>query len=639
MRKQEREKKIMEMLLEKSNGLTGDELAKQLGVSSRTVRSDIKEITEKLAPLGSHIIAAPNKGYRLIQMDQEEDLLQAVTEEEHGIGHESVKEQQNYIISRFLICCLQDKAITQMNLADDMYLGISTIKKYLGEVRGRFQEYALSIEQYRTDGLRLAGDEGNIRTFFVDFLQNVRDTEILKILFDKVSQKDMENILMRIPSLRKLQLTDTARQSLIVQSALSIYRSEHGHLLECPASLAQKLENTFEYVCAKDVANELFRYIGVDLSYSEVFYLTRCLLTSKKLLDIGDSINDEHMKQLVEKVLTAVDDQFGYDFRSDDYLKDGLILHLRIAIARVNFRVAIRNEMLETVKQDYPLAFQIAVYAAQVMRDIEGIVFNENEIGYIALHFGASMSRRGMEEAAKPKRVYIVCSAGLGVSIMLRAKIQEYFHSDIHVLGVLPAYKLTDEMIEEADYIFSTVQVPFASPKIIRVNHMLRKEDIARIQRVVFHRNADVQAKEIQEFFHASSFFADKDFKTRDECLEFLTEQAMQAGYLDEKGKASVFEREKMSSTAIGDLAAIPHAFNTAKAVSNISVLLLQSPIDWGGMPVQVIFLLSIEQRKAAVWEKVFLKLYDFIKEGRGIERLLKYRSYDKFIADFEAVL
>ena len=113
----------------------------------------------------------------------------------------------------------------------------------------------------------------------------------------------------------------------------------------------------------------------------------------------------------------------------------------------------------------------------------------------------------------------------------------------------------------------------------------------------------------------------------------------MQAGYLDEKGKASVFEREKMSSTAIGDLAAIPHAFNTAKAVSNISVLLLQSPIDWGGMPVQVIFLLSIEQRKAAVWEKVFLKLYDFIKEGRGIERLLKYRSYDKFIADFEAVL
>lgn len=639
MRKQEREKKIMELLLEKSNGLTGDEIAKQLGVSSRTVRSDIKQITEKLAPLGSHIIAAPNKGYRLIQMEQEEDLLQVVTEEEHGIGHEGVKEQQNYIISRFLLCCLQDKAITQMTLADDMYMGISTIKKYLGEVRSRFQEYALTIEQYRTDGLRLAGDESNIRIFFVDFLQHVCDTKILKLLFDKISQKDMENILMRITSLRKLQLTDTARQNLIVQVALSIYRSEHGHLLECPASLAQKLENTFEYVCAKDIANELFRYIGVDLSYSEVFYLTRCLLTSKKLLDIGDSINDEHMKQMVEKVLAAVDDQFGYDFRTDDYLKDGLILHLRIAIARVNFRVAIRNEMLETVKQDYPLAFQIAVYAAKVMRDIEGVVFNENEIGYIALHFGASMSRRGMEEEAKPKRVYIVCSAGLGVSIMLRAKIQEYFHSEIHVLGVLPAYKLTDEMVQEADYIFSTVQVPFSSPKIIRVNHMLRKEDIARIQRVVFHRSVDVQVKEIQMFFHESSFYVDKDFQTRDECLDFLTDQAIKAGYLDQAGKTSVFEREKMSSTAIGDLAAIPHAFNTAKAVSNISVLVLDSPIDWGGMPVQVVFLLSIEQRKAAIWEKVFLKLYEFIKKRQGIELLLKHRSYNQFMEAFEAVL
>lgn len=62
MRKQEREKKIMEMLLEKSNGLTGDELAKQLGVSSRTVRSDIKEITEKLAPLAVISLLRPIRG-------------------------------------------------------------------------------------------------------------------------------------------------------------------------------------------------------------------------------------------------------------------------------------------------------------------------------------------------------------------------------------------------------------------------------------------------------------------------------------------------------------------------------------------------------------------------------------------------
>ena len=72
--------------------------------------------------------------------------------------------------------------------------------------------------------------------------------------------------------------------------------------------MAQKLEETFEYSAAKEVANEIFRYTGIDIPYSEVFYITRCLLTGKKLLDIGSTVNDAHVKELVERVLIAVDE-------------------------------------------------------------------------------------------------------------------------------------------------------------------------------------------------------------------------------------------------------------------------------------------------------------------------------------------
>ena len=99
------------------------------------------------------------------------------------------------------------------------------------------------------------------------------------------------------------------------------------------------------------------------------------------------------------------------------------MLHLRIAIARVQFHMAIRNELLETVKHDYPVPFQISVYAAKVVSDIEGSSLMKMRSAILP-PFGAAMSRNSMMDLDEVKRVYIVCSAGLGVSMLLKAKVR-----------------------------------------------------------------------------------------------------------------------------------------------------------------------------------------------------------------------
>lgn len=639
MQKQERYKKILEMLLKNPDGMTGMELARRLNVSSRTIRSDIKTLQDMISDQQSRILAAPNRGYKLQREENADDLLRLVDGKGSAVGLTSAGEQQNYIISRFLECSLKDSSVTQMTLADEMYVGLSTVKNYLNTTRERFAEYDIKIAQYKTEGMRLEGAEGDLRSFIVDYLHEVRDEGLRGLLFDKIGYDAMEKILSQTASIRNLQLTDTARHDLAVQTALAIHRSASGQTIECRASMAQKLEETFEYSAAKEVANEIFRYTGMDIPYSEVFYITQCLLTGKKLLDIGSTVNDAHVKELVEKVLIAVDEKFGLDFTADAYLKDGLMLHLRIAIARVNFRVNIRNELLGSVKQDYPLAFQIAVYAAKMVREIDHIEFNENEIGYIALHFGASMSRNSMAEDEHPKNVYVVCSAGLGVSVLMKAKLKEHFRGSIQVISVLPAYKLTAEMLEEADYIISTVPLDLDSPKVIRVNHMLRTDDIEKIRRIMFKKQDTLDAETMRQFFHVNGFYVDKSFRTREECLDFLTDEAIRNGWMDAEAKNSVFERERMSSTAIGDYVAIPHALSTESMTSNISVLILKEPVQWEDFPVRVVFLLNIEQAKASLWEKLFLKLYEFIKEQHGLESLLKHKSYEKFLEEFTAVL
>jgi lichenan operon transcriptional antiterminator len=301
----------------------------------------------------------------------------------------------------------------------------------------------------------------------------------------------------------------------------------------------------------------------------------------------------------------------------------------------VNFRVGIRNVLLDSIKKDYPLAFRLGVLAAKVVWEREQVRFNESEIGYLALHFGAAMSRNNIEEKDVVKNVLIVCSAGLGVSILLNAKVKEHFHHRLHVMRVLPAYELTEEVLSQADYVLTTVPLPeWENSKIIQVNHMLRQEDIDKIEQVIFHQ--PVLSREfMKSFFDERAFFLDKEFQTREECLEFLTEQAISLGFMSRDSKASAFAREKLSPTSIGDMAAIPHSLDANAAVSNISVLVLKKPIPWGDLPVQIVFLLNIEHGKSALWEELFLRLYHYVKKSQGLASILKNRSFPRFLEEF----
>ena len=104
-----------------------------------------------VAAFKSEIIAAPNKGYRLEAKEPREMLLQFSDESTSQVGMVQSVSQQNYIVGRFIVACLDDDSVTQMNLSEAMHVGISTIKKYLAETRQKLAEWNLTLEQYKTE--------------------------------------------------------------------------------------------------------------------------------------------------------------------------------------------------------------------------------------------------------------------------------------------------------------------------------------------------------------------------------------------------------------------------------------------------------------------------------------------------------
>ena len=427
-------RKIIEILLDHPEGMKGDDIASRLKVSSRTIRSDIKRLQELLDMHGIKISAITNRGYKLERNDVHEVLMNVLP----AISSQEMLSDKNerllYLVGYFLEALMTNKSVTQGELADEMYVALSSLKAYLNELREFLEDYFLKIVTYRNEGLRLKGDENDLRTCIVDYQREVKNPTLHALIYHEVSSQEISLLIEDVMKQCSIQLTDKARESLCLQMALAVRRSAEGHLTVCSSSVAQELEKSFEYRIAREMVNALYKATGKDIPYNEVFYLSKCLLTSKKLSvmpetvkenifrnENADSLSDK-LVPLIDEILYTIEKNYGLDFGSDEYLKEGLLLHLRIAIAQINFRMGMRNDLLSSIKSEYPLAFQLGILAARIVRERVHIIFQENEIGYIALHFGAAMSRNHIKEADVSKRIVIVGSVGLGISIMLKTR-------------------------------------------------------------------------------------------------------------------------------------------------------------------------------------------------------------------------
>ncbi|WP_231037545.1 BglG family transcription antiterminator, partial [Pectinatus frisingensis] len=463
-----------------------------------------------------------------------------------------------------------------------------------------------------------------------------RGVEVSKTLFYDINVVDLDTIIKIILNKKNLQLTDAAKSNLCIHTAIAIKRSKINKQVSYPASMAQKIEETFEYNVAKEIVSAIYSEMGIDVSYGEAYYITQCLLASKKVLDIGKESADKiHVKEMVNKILKEVKRTLSIDFTSDKYLIDGLTLHLNVTLSRIQFNMNIRNELLKTIKNDYPLAFQMGIIAGKVVEENDQIKVNENEIGYIALHFGAAISRNGINNKAKVKNVIIVCSAGLGMAVLLKAKIEEHFKGQINIKKIIPGYSVDKSILDDVDFVLSTVPLDnINSDKVIEIHHMLGKSDIKKIEQRILNKKV-IEKDDIVDFFSEENFYVDKDFKEKNECLDFLTEEAIKKQLMTEQTKKSVFERESLSSTSIGELIAIPHPIYNDADTSFISICTLKQPIIWNDFLVQAIFLLNIEKEKSQLWEEIFLKLYEYIKNNNGIKILLQTKSFDIFLHQF----
>lgn len=627
---------LLNLLKTHPNGLSGSILSHYLKVSTRTIRSDIKVLREIALKYDINIQSTKKNGYFLIT-NQTSKLINLEkflsNEPQHSL--ENYTERIQYVQLILIRNFLNNMPITQTALADKLYISLNSLKNILNDIKKDLSYYSIKIIPFKSQGILLSGNELNIRIFIIDkicqnkynsyytdFINRYYDTKINDILTQFITKYNLKNLNIDI-------------FKLTIQIIIITIREKDKYFIKYDIKTIQQIEKTLEYQIAKKLSNILLIKLNLNITLSDVYFIAQNLLINKKFLNNTLNLPNKKIYKLTINILKKIKQDFFIDFTNDKFLIRTLSLHLEVALNRIDFNFNIQNTSLNTIKIEYPFAFQLAIIASQEIYNQEHVSFNDNEIGYIALHFAAALNRNDIRHIQIPKKnIILVCEAGIGTAVLLKENLKKIFSNQINIIDVLPAYNVNDSILNKIDFIFSTVplnNISSSTNKIIQINSILQSEDIKKISFILDIKN--FSTKYLTELFPPTLFFINKIYNNKKDVLNFICNQSIKNQYITNKTKQSIFKREAISSTNIGNLVAIPHPIQTDSSKSFISVCILKNPIKWDNNKVQIIFLLNIKKQECILWENIFLSIYKYIKKY-GIKQLLTISSYSEFISE-----
>lgn len=640
---------ILELFVQSKKVISSDQIALSIGVSSRTVRNDIKELNSLLKDYKASIASEAGSGFYL-KIEEEErfaELLKELQADEKkdadNIVPSDPKDRATYIMQRLLRSTLSnEEVIDPFDLADEVFVSMSTLKKDIRQIDRMLERFSLKVGISQKKGVHIIGSEANIRYCISEFIFKHNELKAAEEMafFDDIVSEDLfaniRDILLKAMQKQEIRLTDIAFKNLVVHIVIILKRSFHEQRVDYEEAEIKRLESHIEFLAAKEVLLTIRDVLGIDIT-DEVYYLTQHLISSKKFLttDFTDKDEEYEFKKEIEDILYRIKEDTGVDLSDDTQLINGLAVHLSVAVQRLRFHMNIRNDFLDYMKNNYPFAFELAVKASEIVESVFEIKTNENEIGLLAIHFGAALERKGLNEKKQTFDAVIVCATGMATAMLLKERVKQCFQNRIRIVKTCPLYELDQELIDAVDIVLTSVPCEeFHSDKILQIQLLLDDSDVTRIETFMTHHHET--SGHFKEIFREDLYFTDLKLKTRDEVLDYITDQMMEKGYMNEHTKQSVFKRETMATTELGSMVAMPHSLGNDMKEASVSVSVLEKPILWDQEKVQVVLLLNIPKSKYGMWEDVFKNLYNYLIRDFGVRKLTKGCSYDEFIRDLE---
>lgn len=483
--------------------------SERLNVSDKTLKDDLKIIRRTLEKEKIQIVGKTGKGILLdIDAGERRKIAGLLSEDWTQDSSGSVEWRREMILKNLLT--YSGVPTSLQKLSEEYYVGKASIVNDLKQIEKWLAGHGLSLSR-DTEGTRIEGEEVKIREAIASLIneQSTASQSGSKILPEGICRLNM-------PTLKGLLEVFPAEEIVFVESLLSSLEREEGidindiyyvniltHILICIKRVrdgnkmnrsgegpAEIVENR-AYKKANQIAGNIHQKFGVKIGDDEITYIYQ-YLSSLSTMD-GAKKERKQSSSLSEKVAMAVTDYMsgvmGVDFFKEETLLEGLLLHIRPMLNRLEYNIQIINPLLDEMKQWYPQMLGICKIACAVAgRQFHLKDIRMDEIANLATYYQTMIVK-----LSSRMNVLVVCHSGFGTSLLLSEKIKQEFPK-IKVLDTISSRKLKDRDLIDIDFIISTVPINAGQMPNLMISALLTEQDILAIKHYIYDLQKDQEA-------------------------------------------------------------------------------------------------------------------------------------------------
>lgn len=594
-----RQRKLLHMIQEQTTYITGNELARQLNVSSRTIRSDIVEINQNIQPYQAKILSERHKGYLYTAKNPE--IIQKLNQIDTAFF--TKEDRVRYLAFRL---CLADEPLNLFDLEEEMFISHTTLEHDLHSLKMNYvlAEPYIKLEQ-KKNYLTFEEDERKRRfilnhLFHEDWDYNHNwntyygytflNKDVLDYIMDEIPYYlDKYGISMEDPSLVSLNLA----------AAIMYHRVLSGHSL--PSSAPISKPDTAAHFAANSIADALEGQLHCSFSQEERDDLYQRIASGH--LPVVSKITTDNFSQhfgpitlqLVDTYIRKIRDVFHLDFSRDDDFRITLLSYIQFIQTPAHIFNTQGNTNL--TKRNLMAEFEIAYLFQDLAQQYLGYYLNQRELFYLAHCIsGALEFMFEMHPETKLKTV-ICCHMNMPAAWALKRKVLGAFDKYLNITELLPVNGKNIYDFQNTDLVLSTVRKPITRESKIDTIHIspfLAPNDYLTLTEYIKQKRLDFLCSSSQNTFQElleHAFWHEKEtYNDKFTLIEHMATDFIKNDFVDISYLSDVLRRESISTNATGPGILFLHSFVPAKE-TRLSITTLDHRIMWDSYKIRVVIM------------------------------------------------
>ena len=533
-----------------------------------------KDLEEK----GIKITSTPGLGYQLIGIskDSERLLLSPVTNDINLEG-----DIQNFIVENLLSNCM----VSLESILSTFFISESTLYRIIYSINLTMESSKAKIGIKKANIILKGSNLAKLK-FLIGILLsselNHSTSQYKSIIEDFYRDRNNIKIFLLEDYFSKKLLRDFDRK--ILEWALFIKMRQ------------TKKRNLRELIQDNDISILLNEFEEIN-----------GLKTKEKLFNIVDS-----------SLSIFLSDSFRRENSYSIYV-DNLVNHLQTLIKQKLNALYVENKLLSRITEEYPLEYQVSGLMAYQIELAFNLPLNKHDVGFVTLYL-ATINRNN--EFVDRSISTVIISDSLSTGFLCREKVQNYLPM-LEVIEVLPEWEVENHDFKKYDLIINLTSSNISEEiPLITISNPFDHELIKQIETKVRELNV-IPLNQLELISQDVVILSGQN---KEEIIATLLDVDIRDTAEKQIIKRQIIEREKITSTEIGNKVAIPHTIVNKLSETKIIIGIHEEGIIWSKEKVKVIILILFSDKTVAQ-EQLIRKIYNFTRNTDKLNEFIQNKE------------